>query len=133
MECNCENMDGKTTIEKLKIILDMPVPEHSNDFARDVFYPWKLFPFIYGIYFESFDICAIEVLNELQDRVDGNLKNFYQREDVGSDMFREMLCRLDLCENGDSPRECFPTDDFSPLIPILIEKWKKYYSVMWEK
>lgn len=90
-----------------------------------VFDPWEIFPGLYGNYSSDFDDMAIEVLQELADRQ-------ANREDLASRMFREMLCNLDLCEYGTSPRVCFATPQFTELLPDLIEKWKEFSRVQWQ-
>lgn len=91
----------------------------------DAFDPWEdLFPAIYGSYSSDFDECAIDVLKEV-------LSGKKVRDDLGAEMFREMLCRADLCGYGTSPRVCFPTGAFRPLLPVLIEKWTAYSAVAW--
>lgn len=90
-----------------------------------VFDPWDIFPGIYGSYSSDFDDMAIEVLQELTSRK-------ANRDDLAARMFREMLCNLNLCEYGTSPRVCFATPQFTELLPDLIEKWKEFSRVQWQ-
>jgi len=53
------------------------------------------------------------------------------RYDVGAEMFREMLCSLDLCDYGTSPRTCFPTTGFDALLDTLIDKWRDWSFIQW--
>ena len=112
------------TIDDLKALLKLPVAEHKYDLGSDgTFDPWSLFP-LYGSYSSDFDECAIEVLEELRER-------FSRRDDLGAEMFREMLCVMGLCDYGTSPRVCWPTPEFSALLPAFIEKWKAYSKLHW--
>lgn len=110
--------------ERLAALLALPMPTHKFDIGSEGFFdPWEMFP-LYGSYSSDFDECAIQVLDELQtgDKT---------RHDLGSEMFREMLCNLDLCEYGTSPRVCFPTGRFKELVPALIERWKAFSALQW--
>lgn len=90
-----------------------------------VFDPWEIVGNMYGCYSSDFDECAIDVLQEL---LDGRPI----RDDLGARMFREILCNLDLCDYGGSPRACFATPQFRALLPKLIEQWKQFYRVQWD-
>ena len=115
----------KAAAEKVRSLLDLPMPTDRHCLgAEGEFDPWQIFPAIYGSYCASFDRCAIEVLTEIQ-------VNYRVREDLGADMLREMLCVSDLCNYGTSPRVCFPTTYFKPLIPELIEKWRTWAALSW--
>lgn len=110
---------------KVAAILALPMPE-SRDMmgCEGDFDPWAVFPALYGSYCSSFDKCAVDVLSEI-------LAVGREREDLGADMLREMLCVADLCSYGTSPRVCFPTQQFKALLPALIEKWKVYAALAW--
>jgi len=54
-----------------------------------------------------------------------------KRNDLSADMFREILCVAEPCNYGTSPRVCFPSSDFKPLLPKLIAKWKAYAVINW--
>lgn len=54
-----------------------------------------------------------------------------RRKDLAAEMFREMLCVLDLCDYGTSPRVCFPISEFQTIMPNLIERWKDFYLIQW--
>lgn len=119
----CDKVDREAA-EKVAILLKKPLPERRDmQDAEEEFDPWGIFP-IYGSYDSAFDDLAIEVLEELRD----HRKN---RDDLAAEMFREMLCNMHLCNYGTSPRVCFATSDFEPLIPALIEKWKAYSQMQW--
>ena len=90
------------------------------------FDPWALFPAVYGSYSSDFDDMAIAVLTDIKDRT-------HKRDDLASEMFREMLCVLDLCDYGSSPRVCFPNSEFKEMLPELIEKWKQYSAAHWRR
>lgn len=107
----------------------LKLPLDSDMIGVDGYFdPWAIFPSIYGSYSSEFDECAIAVLRELKDpKYDER-----GRTDLGAYMFREMLCVLDLCDYGTSPRVCFATAPFKAIIPDLIEKWLAYYLAQWE-
>lgn len=114
----------REAVEKLQTLLDLPLPADEHDQHDGTFDPWRLFPSLYGSYSGEFDRCAIEVLTELSQKE-------AVRDDLGAHMFREMLCTAYLCDYGTSPRVCFPTKDFRPLVPALLEKWKAYSLIVW--
>lgn len=89
------------------------------------FDPWELLPCLFGSYSSAFDDLAISVLTDVRD-------GSFIRNDLASEMFREMLCKADLCY-GTSPRTCFPTEYFRALLPRLIERWKRYAELMWDE
>lgn len=110
--------------ERVAALVALPVPADNFELgAEGYFDPWPMFN-LYGSYSGDFDECAIDILDELQS---GDKK----RHDLGAEMFRELLCNLDLCEYGTSPRVCFPTREFRELLPTLVEKWKAYSAVQW--
>jgi hypothetical protein len=111
--------------DRVRGIMEHLMPESRDDIgASDFFNPWDIFPSLYGSYSSDFDDCAIDVLRELLDRS-------LSRDDLSAQMLREMLCQDSLCDYGTSPRVCFPTEAFKPLIPDLIRKWQAYYVVKW--
>ncbi|PDT15915.1 hypothetical protein CO670_15595 [Rhizobium sp. J15] len=118
----CQKADREAA-EKVAALLQKPMP--SRDDMRDIeeFDPWDIFP-IYGSYDSAFDEMAIEVLEELK-------AHSKKRDDLAAEMFREMLCKMNLCDYGTSPRVCFPTSNFEPLLPAFIEKWKAYSKMQW--
>ena len=118
----CQKVDREAA-EKVAALLKKPLPSRDDMHDSEEFDPWDIFP-IYGSYDSSFDELAIEVLDEL--RV--NRKN---RDDLAAEMFREMLCKMNLCNYGTSPRVCFATSNFETLLPAFIEKWKAYSSITW--
>lgn len=94
--------------------------------GKEPFDPWLIFDFCYGSYSKDFDDMAIEVLEDLRDgtQMTGELHHF---------IFKEVLCCLDLCSYGTSPRWCFPNhlSVFEERLPELIEKWKEYRELQW--
>lgn len=116
-----------STIEQLKRELAKPtVPPGDGMFDHDDhFVPWRLFPSVYGHYSAAFDEMALAVLADIQ-------AGTFNRRDLASEMFREMLCKADLCEYGTSPRVCFPTEEFKAVLPELIERWAQYVYATWE-
>lgn len=110
--------------EKLAALLALPMPQTRDDLCDSrLFDPWELFP-LYGTYAPDFDECALAVLTEL-------LHDKKERRDLGAEMFREMLCNLNLCDYGSSPRVCFPTEAFRRLLPDLIVKWEVFSALNW--
>lgn len=111
-----------------KVRAELAKPDTEEDFAHDdSFAPWSLFPTLYGSYDSAFDDMAIEVLSELAAEP---LR--WDRDDLGAQMFREMLCTARLCDYGTSPRVCFPTPDFKELLPGLIKRWEAYRDQVWK-
>lgn len=110
--------------ERVSALLSLPVPDYQEMVGSEgTFDPWLLFP-IYGNYSSEFDECAIDVLGEV-------LFGEKVRRDLGAEMFREMLCNINLCDYGTSPRVCFPTPQFRRLLPEFLEKWKAYSDLAW--
>ena len=103
--------------------------------CEDTFDPWELFPCVYGVYSSEFDDMALEVLEALLHASEGRWDEataMRRKESLAHEMFREMLCKAELCDYGTSPRVCFANHDtFAPLLPKLIEKWRTYYNVEW--
>lgn len=110
--------------EKVAAILALPISTDGMGSVGEIFDPWDLFPCLYGSYSGEFDQCAIDVLTEV-------LEGEKRRDDLGAEMFREMLCRANLCDYGSSPRVCFPTTKFKEILPELIAKWREYSAVRW--
>ena len=110
--------------ERLDAILAMPDSDSPEMVDAGSFDPWEIIPCLYGSYSSDFDQCAIDVLTEIHraEKV---------REDLGAEMFREMLCNLNLCSYGTSPRVCFATSEFKKRLPLLLERWKRYAVSQW--
>ena len=114
----------KKAAERIAALLALPLPAGQHECGMEgVFDPWDLFP-LYGSYSDDFDQCAIAVLQQLQARQFGPA-------DLAAQMFQEMLCNLHLCDYGTSPRCCFPTPEFRPLVPALLEKWIAFSRIQW--
>lgn len=119
--------------EKLEALLALPIDTDNDMSTGERFDPWDMFPGLYGTYCSTFDKCAIDVLTEILKfgvLTEGEAGHKV-RDDLGAEMFREMLCTAGLCEYGTSPRVCFPSSYFRPLLPKLIEKWKAYSAAQW--
>lgn len=117
----------KTAAKHVAAMLALPaIPPNKLYSDGECFDPWDLFPSLYGSYSSDFDDLAIAVLEDIRDRA-------HRHDDLASEMFREILCTSGLCNYGTSPRVCFPTIEFAPLLPALIDKWKEYASIMWER
>lgn len=109
---------------KVAELLKRPLPESAPDiWDSSYFDPWDIFP-LYGSYSEDFDELAIEVLEELRDHKK-------ERRDLAAEIFRELLCNMNLCDYGSSPRVCYATSDFEALLPSFIEKWRAYANLRW--
>ncbi len=110
-------------------LLAKPLPTERMHFGDPEFFdPWDLFPSLYGSYSSAFDDCAIQVLEDISNVSDDTI----QRDDLASQMLREMLCTAGICGYGISPRACFPAVD-PDLFQSLIDKWKGYYAAMWDQ
>lgn len=108
------------------LALSLPVDEYDSGQEKS-FDPWEeIFPAVYGSYSSEYDDCALTVLRDLRDEKFGESRN-----DLAAEMMREMLCKMDLCEYGGSPRGCWATPEFAELIPDLIAKWEAYHEIKW--
>lgn len=105
--------------------LKLGLPETQDDCGCEgVFDPWEIFPCFFGHYSSDFDEMALLTLRNIRDRK-------YEGEGLAHQMFREYLCRSELCDYGTSPRVCFPTTAFEKLLPDLIDKWQAFSDVQW--
>lgn len=112
--------------EKVRKALDLPLAQDVDNLGCvEYFDPWDIFPAFYGSYSGAFDELALDVLKCIRDR-----RNWTDQS-LAHEMFREYLCRVSLCEYGTSPRCCFPTLEFKPLLPQLIEKWFAFARLQW--
>ena len=118
--------------ERVAREISKPNPIERDDIGDEsVFYPWAIFPAVYGNYSSAFDEAALVVLRNLLLTSKGEWDNLAV-ETLAHEMIREMLCVSELCEYGTSPRTCWATHrHFAPLLPTLIEKWQAYYRVHW--
>ena len=103
---------------------DIPDDDMYSDGER--FNPWDLFPCVYGSYSSAFDDMAVTVLADV-------LSGSHVRDDLASEMFREMLCVSGFCDYGTSPRVCFPTPEFRDRLPAFIERWNKFRAIKWQQ
>ena len=106
---------------KLAVLLNLPsIPGGDEMYSDDDhFDPWNLFPCFYGSYNSEFDDLAISVLEDMRDGT-------WKRRDLASEMLREVLCTSGLCDYGTSPRVCFASTKFAPMLPRLIDRWTEY-------
>ena len=111
---------------KLEALLELPPIPGNNELYSDgeCFVPWDMFPCLFGSYSSTFDDMAIKVLTNIRS-------NKYPDEDLACEMFREILCTTGLCCYGTSPRVCFASPGFEPLLPRLIERWQEYAKRKW--
>lgn len=115
----------KESIEELKKILAKPV-DFNSELGVEEFDPWEIFP-LYGSYSSAFDDMAIATLTDILEGTYNAPKDY----ELASEMFREMLCKKELCGYGTSPRSCWANQSFKDLLPGYIEKWKQYYKLNW--
>ena len=119
----------REAVERLVKIMSHPMPKTTDEVGIEgMFDPWDIVDCIYGSYSGDFDLCAIEILTEISKG-----QTYGIRRDLGARMFREMLCCLNLCEYGMSPRSCFPTPGFKEHLPRLITMWKEWSLVHWNE
>jgi FPC/CPF motif-containing protein YcgG len=103
-----------------------PIPADGMYSDGECFNPWDLFPCVYGSYSSEFDDMAIAVLSDIRDRT-------FNRTDLAAEMFREMLCKGELCDYGTSPRVCFASPALKERLPQLIERWREYSQIQWSR
>ena len=114
-----------TALDIIRSEILKPAANPRVSSSDEIFNPWEPFTLLYGSYSSAFDEMAIQVLVDL-------VEPKYQVESLAHEMFREMLCCLDLCEYGTSPRACFARTEFKEILPQLIDKWKQYCVETWE-
>lgn len=116
-------------VKKVKAELTKPLPADENDMHDGTFDPWDMFP-IYGSYSSEFDDMALTVLRNLERAAQGKWDE-QTPESLPHHIFREMLCVMELCDYGTSPRVCFANPGFEEVLPELIAKWEAYYVNVW--
>ena len=125
-ELPCQRVE-REAVERLVEIMSRPIPKDADHVGVEgMFDPWDIMDCVFGSYCSDFDKCAIEVLTEIQNQTDAR-----NRRDLGARMFREMLCYLDLCDYGMSPRVCFATRGFREHLPRLITMWCEWSKIAW--
>ena len=118
-----EMSNSKSAAMMVTSWLAKPIQESQFVCKDSDFDPWGDLG-MYGAYSSEFDDLAIAVLEDLQN-------NTHQCRGLAAEMFREILCFKWLCDYGTSPRTCFPTPEFRPMLPELIEKWKASRAASW--
>ncbi len=128
MALNYYEQKEREACAKLSALLALPSVPVGDEMYSDgeCFNPWDMVQAVYGSYSSAFDEMAIETLTDIRDMT-------HKRDDLASEMFREMLCTLALCDYGTSPRVCFATSGFTPLLPKLIERWTEYADLKWKR
>lgn len=124
--------DRVKALETLRYQVTLPIYEHNSDAYWDAFTegevnmfdPQEVFPCFYWTYSSAFDQMAIEVLECIRDRGD------WTTQPLSHEMFREVLCRMDFCDYGSSPRGCFWRLE-PELLDALIAKFKEHLDVFW--
>lgn len=111
--------------EIINALLSRPMPQEAWQIGADDFFdPWEPFQ-LYGSYNSEFDDMAIATLIDIRDGT-------FIREDLAAEMFREMLCNLNFCDYGTSPRVCFAVGVFKERLPEYIEKWQVFRALLWK-
>jgi len=113
----------KESMGKVNNMLLKPLAEDENGSVDD-FDPWEIFP-LYGSYSSEFDDMAIITLTDILNGTYTARKDY----ELAQEMFREMLCNMELCEYGTSPRSCWANEGFKAILPEYISKWKQYYKL----
>lgn len=121
-----EEREHKAAAALAALLAKPPIRADGMYSDGECFDPWDLFPSLYGTYSSDFDDMAVEVLTDIRDST-------FKRDDLASDMFREMLCTTGLCDYGTSPRVCFASPRFKEMLPRLIERWQEYSQIHWAK
>lgn len=116
--------EAQADLEAMLARPSIPVEGMFSD--GECFDPWELFPAVYGSYSEEFDDMAIGVLEDIR-------YGTHTRNDLASQMFREMLCTAGFCDYGTSPRSCFASGRFNEQLPALLERWREYAQIKWSK
>lgn len=124
---NYYDQKGRDACSRLAELLSLPsVPPGDEPYSDgECFDPWDMFPCLYGSYSSEFDDLAISVLEDIRDGT-------HKCVGLADEMFREMLCTSGLCDYGTSPRVCFASGGFKPLLPTLIERWREYSKLKWD-
>ena len=127
MALNLFELKERESCAKLAALLVLPSVPAGDEMYSDgeCFDPWDMFPAVYGSYSSDFDDMAIETLTDIRDMT-------HKRADLASEMFREMLCTLELCHYGTSPRACFASSGFEAILPRLIDRWQEYKQLRWK-
>ena len=86
-----------------------------------------LFPSLYGCYSSDFDVVAIESLREVY-----SVDHTSHFDSLPRKMFKEMLCKQDLCDYGTSPRGCFAIRQFQEILPEVISRFEHYHRIYWQ-
>lgn len=124
----------KEAAARVAELLERPIAAEPMVQSVEDFDPWDLFPCVYGSYSSDFDEAMLDVLTALNLAANDNWDEAFamqRKEGLAHRIFREMLCNAELCDYGTSPRSCFATTEFSPLLPRLIGRWKEYYAMKW--
>ena len=112
----------KESMQKVSNMMKKPI-DYNDDMGTDGFDPWEIFP-VYGSYSSEFDDMAIKTLTDI-------LNGTHKSQGLAQEIFRELLCNMELCNYGTSPRTCFPNESFEKVLPEYIGKWKEYYKLQW--
>lgn len=118
------------TLNDIKVALLKPI-QGEGDYGdyHDFFNPWDdVFPMFMGVYNSCFNTVAIDLMTKLRDRSFESPKE----NELAYQMLQEILCQMDLCTYGGSPRGSWAEPDFLEILPALVAKWREYAHVAWE-
>ena len=122
-------MYNTEALDRVKKWLQLPDANKAGELASygEFFDPYEaLFPHLFGSYSADFDTAAIESLHEIY-----YVEHSPHYDSLPHKMFKEMLCKQDLCDYGTSPRGCFATPEFQEILPQIISRFKHYNKVQW--
>lgn len=118
-------------LERVKKWLALPDANNKVEVScyGEYFDPYEaLFPHLYGSYSSDFDVAAIESLREVY-----LVEHAPHFASLPHKMFKEMLCKQDLCDYGTSPRGCFAIQPFQEILPEVITRFEHYHKVYWSE
>lgn len=116
--------------ERLKALLDKPLPTDREMISSDDFSPWDAFDKITGSYSGEIDEVAIQVLEAVRDRTTFDLLKGENR--VFVEFFLNVLAGHNYVDYGTSPRGAFATPgNVARLLPAWIDKWKAFNAIYW--
>jgi hypothetical protein len=118
-------------LERVKKWLQLPDATNRTEVScyGEYFDPYEaLFPHLYGSYSADFDVAAIESLREVY-----LVEHALHFDSLPHKMFKEMLCKQDLCDYGTSPRGCFAIQPFQEILPEVITRFEHYHKVYWSE
>lgn len=117
--------------DRLKAALDKPLPEKDYVVHSEVFNPWEdIISGIYGSYAFESDALMIGALEAIRDR---NASYYIEQHGFAAEFMFYVLAGHGFLEYGTSPRSGWPNATIVNLWDDLIEKWKAYASIVWDR